>query len=453
MSTEDQIQSDQAESPTASSKVSSKESSSYVNLDASLDMTTKDGSTESWFANTDEYQAIEGPAPEKQDVTAKRKVNLPSLPCDLDVYCLTSLRAEGGTARVYRAFETHSKQPIAIKLLRRRFHSDELIKTVFMRHGKALSQVNLPHFHQVIDSGDSPWGPWWAMNWVEGETLTQIIKQGIQWKGTRLITLMSQLCDALIGLHTQDIIHGDLTPDNVIYHHDPRSGQEQLTLIDLALPIRLYREQEAKEYDSVEQSILAFGQPAYMAPECLKGDLPTSKSDLYGLGLLFFELCTGTPVYRGAPSEFLNDLLEKEAPTASSRQSPWPYPSSLDALISHLLSKNPQNRTISILEVKEQLQAMLQFLIKSEQHSKTEEFSSALLSQVRDEVQSILENKRTEAHEIQSKETDSNPVIKSSRTSDTLHVTPVQSTLTKLKTQLTWMVIGMIFAYLLSIFL
>ena len=207
------------------------------------EITDIDESVENWFANTDEYQAIEELQVQADMGEVRATITLPSLPCDLESYRLTSLRAEGGTARVYRAYEAHSKQPIAIKLLRRRFYHDEMIKSVFIRHGKALSQISLPHFHRVLDSGDSKWGSWWAMEWVEGETLSKMIKQGVYLEGKRLLILMSQLCDALIGLHEQGIVHGDLNPNNVIYYKDPRNGHEQLTLIDLALPIKLYQDQ------------------------------------------------------------------------------------------------------------------------------------------------------------------------------------------------------------------
>ena len=409
---------------------------------------SKDSNDESWLANTDEYQVLEE-AKESDELGAKLKVvSLPSLPCDLENYRLTSLRAEGGTARVYRAYETHSKQPIAIKLLRRRFHTDQVIKTIFMRHGKALSQIELPHFHRVIDSGDSIWGSWWAMEWVEGETLTHMIKQGVRWESKRLLSLMSQLCDALIGLHKQGVIHGDLTPDNIIYYKNPRSGFEQLTLIDLALPIKLYQEQKTQDHDTIQQSILAFGQPAYLAPECLKGELPTSQSDLYGLGLIFFELCTGTPVYRADSPNFVRDLLEREAPTAASRQSPWPYPSSLDALISHLLSKNPSNRKLSVVDVKEQLSSMLQFLQKSEQYSKTEEFSASALSHIVDEVQSNIETQGTPVNPSNREAS-----FKLSKTIETIKPVSSKKQIYLGKKELVWMLCGIICAYLLTLYL
>ena len=408
----------------------------------------KDGHDESWLANTDEYQTLEEPQVSDALGAKSKAISLPSLPCDLENYRLTSLRAEGGTARVYRAYETHSKQPIAIKLLRRRFHTDQVIKTIFIRHGKALSQIELPHFHRVIDSGDSIWGSWWAMEWVEGETLTHMIKQGVRWESKRLLSLMGQLCDALIGLHQQGIIHGDLTPDNIIYYKNPRSGFEQLTLIDLALPIKLYQEQKLQDQDAIQQSILAFGQPAYLAPECLKGELPTRQSDLYGLGLIFFELCTGTSVYRADSPNFVRDLLEKEAPTAASRQSPWPYPSSLDALISHLLSKNPDNRKLSVADVKEQLSSMLEFLQKSEQYSKTEEFSASALSLIVDEMQSTIETQGTAVNS-----SDREVIFNLSNTIETMKPVSSKKRTYLGKKELVWMLCGIICAYLLTLYL
>ena len=306
------------------------------------------------------------------------RMDLPTTPCDLDTYTLTELSAEGGTARIYRAFESHSKERVAIKLLRRRFQNDSFISKLFKRHGEALKQLDVPYFAKVLDTGDSPWGPWWALEWVEGHTLRAAIDRGTHWSSNRLFKLMIQLCEALEGLHKMNITHGDLNANNVMYTPSSRpEDSERLTLIDLALPIKLHladdvqkldglQEEDDHERHSTEQrmsdELRVFGQPIYLAPECLKGQQPNYRTDLYSLGMVFFELTTGTLPFQTKLPGVIYDVLMKNAPAASMIQKPWPYPPSLDALIGNLLSKVPQERCGSVQEVKEQLSQMMSYL-------------------------------------------------------------------------------------------
>jgi eukaryotic-like serine/threonine-protein kinase len=420
------------------------------------------------FAPTEEHEALD--LPEETPL-----ISLPNVPCDLDTYTLTHLYAEGGTARVYKAFESHSKQPVAIKLLRRRFQDDLVMKTIFLRHGRALSKLNLPHFAKILNCGESPWGPWWAIEWVEGETLKDMISKGVHWHSQRLLSLMSQLCEVITALHSQDIVHGDLKPDNVIYSKSSRTGEERLTLIDLALPINtpvdlgidLDKEQlnevNLKKIQSQNKSF-AFGNPVYLAPECIKGRPADFKSDLYGLGLLFFELSTGTLPYNTKIPEVIFDILHKEAPSASRRQSPWPYPSSLDALISNLLSKRPADRIATADDLTEQINKMLLFLNKQEEYSQTEEFSFSRLSQIRkNSTDRGLENGSLPSISIPSDDTvsmtdhalrDSQAGLKkhlgsARKTEQNQHSIKRQSSATKLRLKdLVWFLLGLIIAYL-----
>ena len=306
------------------------------------------------------------------------RVDLPTPRCDFDTYTLTELSAEGGTARIYRAFESHSKDPVAIKLLRRRFQNDPFISGLFKRHGEAMKKLDVSHFAKVLDTGTSPWGPWWSLEWIEGYTLRAAIDRGTRWSSGRLFKLMLQLCEALEGLHAIGITHGDLSADNVMYTPPTRpEGQEKFTLIDLALPIKLHLADDVQKLDDLEEDddyerhsteqrmsdeLRVFGQPIYLAPECLKGQRPSHRTDLYSLGMLFFELTTGTLPFQTKLPGVIHDVLNKNAPAASMIQNPWPYPPALDALIGNLLSKVPSERCNSAQEVKEQLLQMMTYM-------------------------------------------------------------------------------------------
>ena len=361
------------------------------------------------FAPTAEFAAIDTVEAPIDSLNIEH-TQLPSVPCDLDTYTLSQLYAEGGTARVYRGFESHSKQPIAIKLLRRRFHGDALLSNNFRRQGIALSHQKLPNFPQVFGAGHSKWGPWWAMEWIEGESLRVLLNRGVQWEGRRLLSLLSQLCQTIKALHQQGIIHGDIKPDNIIYSRDRKSGVETLTLIDLALPLSLHFAADVKHLEkSGEESfnrstestesqerlnseLQIFGQPIYLAPECLRGDPADRRSDLYSLGILFFELSTGTLPFSAKLPEVILEVLHKEAPLASMRQSPWPYPATLDALISNLLSKRPADRLQSVNEVIRELDLMISGLDRYPNESTTHEYSASYMGDIRQDLTEVNQN-------------------------------------------------------------
>ena len=336
------------------------------------------------------------------------EVMLPAPPCDLETYTITQLSAEGGTARIYRALESHSKDHVAIKLLRRRFHSDPIISTLFLRHGAALKHISLPHFANVLDAGVSEWGPWWAIEWVEGKTLREVIDQGAHWNSEQLLRLMINLCDALEGLHQLGITHGDLSPQNIMYTPPQRASDvDKVTLIDVALPIatqyytssadrppNTLAETEVINAEDLETEALeaaafdaaspdldddthppykVFGQPCYIAPECFRGKRPDQRSDLYSFGVILFELTTGTLPFTSSIPGVIFEVLNQEAPVASIRQTPWPYPPALDALIGNLLSKSPRERCASVAEVRAQLEQMRHHLGKRHELNMTEE--------------------------------------------------------------------------------
>ena len=339
---------------------------------------------------------------------SRKHIELPSAPCDLESYTITGLHAEGGTARIYRAFESHSKRPVAIKILRRRFHYDDVISSLFRRHHKALQSLELPHFANVTDSGDSPWGPWGALEWVPGRDLRALIDEGAHWSSQRLFRLMLQLCEALEQLHQRGVTHGDLSARNVIYSEAVEArSEEQLTLIDISLPMRLNLAHDmarlealdaAETHEDTERDlshmvssrkhteermsneISVFGQPVYLAPECLRGDPANARSDLYSLGVLFFELTTGTLPFSGSIPRIINAVLNQEAPAPSIHQKPWPYPIALDALISNLLSKRPEDRCASVSEVKRQLFNMSRDSLNESHTQVTDEFQRAHLA-------------------------------------------------------------------------
>ena len=165
-------------------------------------------------------------------------IHLPPIPFTLNHYELTQQIGEGGTARVYFGYDLQSKEPIALKLLKRRFHNDFKIRKAFLQQGAILEKCRIDNFAQIYATGESQWGPWWCMEWIKGVSLKDLLQQGVHWNAHGILTLSIQCCQALEALHQQGLIHGDIKPDNLIYTGNTRDPQNsQLTLIDLQLSL------------------------------------------------------------------------------------------------------------------------------------------------------------------------------------------------------------------------
>ena len=401
----------------------------------------EEGDTAEYRAiDTGQHEAITD-EPTSQALSEKTKlIDLPKLPSVIGRYRLERYVGEGGTARVYYGVDLNGGPPIAFKLLRRRFQNDFEIRKAFAQQGALLESVSMPYLAEAYSTGESQWGPWWALRWIEGVNLNQLIQQGVQWKAVDLHTLMLQVCEALDALHSAQCVHGDLKPENLIYSGNPRMPRSaQLTLIDMRLHPKLsavsaslqaptptleqssYKgpdeqdphpvpavagdvyeallpdrvDQESGEPDVLEQvdpdnvslvpksptsaapdqtlpntthplTPFIFGTPSYMSPEHLRGETLTPASDLYSLGVLMFELCTGTTPFVGSIARVIKETLHKPTPAPSKRQSPWPYSAQLEALIINLLSKRSSARCQSAREVKMILERELQSSLEIE---------------------------------------------------------------------------------------
>lgn len=268
-----------------------------------------------------------------------------TLPILLGPYMLERLAGEGGSAWVYRGRAIHSGVEVAFKLLKRRHHSPALT-SAFLQQGRALSALSSPYLPAVIEVGEGAWGPWWAMSWVEGARLGELLSKGVQWGSAGVYHLVDCCCEALSALHKGGLIHGDVKPDNLIYVGSPQSPQRsKMVLIDPRLEL------VNAEANRAHDQPFIFGTPAYMSPEHLRGEALSPASDLYSLGVLLYQLTTGVCPFTGELSQLIDDKLSQPVPPPSVRHRPWPYHAALEALILNLMSRKPGARLQSVEEV------------------------------------------------------------------------------------------------------
>jgi serine/threonine-protein kinase len=195
-------------------------------------------------------------------------------------YRVLHLIGEGGVGRVYRAEDVTLGRPVALKVLRRELGGDPALLQQFRSEATLLAAIQHPHLVQIYTLGDAPEGTFFAMELVEGETLTEAVersqKKGMHLPLDRLLACLAQIASAVDCLHQHGVLHRDIKPDNIAL--DP--FRERAVLIDVGVAQRVGRGQ------------LAAGTPGFVAPEVIFGEPATAASDVFSLAVTAFEALT-----------------------------------------------------------------------------------------------------------------------------------------------------------------
>jgi len=190
----------------------------------------------------------------------------------------------GGVATVYLATDTLLGRSVAIKVLNP--DVDPGLKRRFLSEARAVAVLNHPNIVDVYDVGEEDGTPFIVMEYVDGQSLKEFIKNQGRLPLERAKAIVSQVADALSYAHKNKIIHCDVKPQNILISKDGRAK-----LVDFGIA--------QAQIDSTQTSSgRAYGTPLYMAPEQLLGDKVDERTDIYSLGLVLWECITGTPPQR-----------------------------------------------------------------------------------------------------------------------------------------------------------
>ncbi len=200
-------------------------------------------------------------------------------------YELKDVLGEGGMGTVYRAYDPTLDRPAAVKVIRAKALSREG-KERFLREARACSKISHPNIITVYAAGEENSEPYMAMEFIDGETLRDIINKGpLDWRtATRWIVA---LLDALQRLHTEGIVHRDLKPENIMVTRDGT-----VKLMDFGL-VHLTTE------TALTQEGTTMGTVPYMSPEQVMGKRLDARSDLFSLATIYHEMLTGMHPFRG----------------------------------------------------------------------------------------------------------------------------------------------------------
>jgi len=219
-------------------------------------------------------------------------------------YRIIALLGKGGMGEVYRADDLTLGQPVALKFLPDEAARDQGLLERFKNEVRIARRVSHPNVCRVYDVGDMEGHTFFTMEYVDGEDLASLLRRIGRLPEDKALDIARQLCAGLAAAHTKGVLHRDLKPANIML-----DGRGQVVVTDFGL---------AGVADQIQGAEVRSGTPAYMAPEQLAGKEVSTRSDIYSLGLVLYEVFTGKRAFAESPSEKLRPRSDKTLSRPSS---------------------------------------------------------------------------------------------------------------------------------------
>ena len=249
---------------------------------------------------------------------------------------------EGGMANVYLANDKILDRKVAIKVLRGDLSSDDKFIRRFQREALSVSNLSHPNIVEVYDVGEEDGEYYIVMEYIEGKTLKQLLKKRESLTLTEVIDIMTQLTDGISHAHESYIIHRDIKPQNIMIQDDGR-----IKITDFGIAMALNATQ-------LTQTNSVMGSVHYLPPEQASGKGATVKSDIYSMGILMYELLTGTVPFKGDNAVEIALKHMKDKIPSIRKQDPS-IPQSVENILLKATAKNPRNRYDTAKEMHEDL--------------------------------------------------------------------------------------------------
>ncbi|QRK07146.1 serine/threonine protein kinase [Archangium violaceum] len=258
-------------------------------------------------------------------------------------YRLLSQLGAGGMGVVYLAEHLGLRKSVAVKLLRGELSRDPTFARRFEQEAIAASQIGHEHIVNVTDLGRTPTGElFYVMELLEGESLGALLLREHFLPLGRAVPILTQVCRALEAAHARGIVHRDVKPQNVMLLR--RQGQADFVKV---VDFGISKVMQGQPGNGLTEAGAILGTANYMAPEQAAGGPVDARADVYSVGVLTYELCTGSRPFRG-DNTFATMLqhLEATAEPPSRRRPDLGLPPELDALVLSALAKDPAARPI-----------------------------------------------------------------------------------------------------------
>ena len=264
-------------------------------------------------------------------------------------YELKKRLARGGMAEVFLAEDQLLGRPVAVKVLFPEFASDPNFVERFRREAQAAANLNHPNIVGVFDWGKERNTYYIVMEYVEGKTLSQLIRKEGPLPAARVAEIADGIASALGFAHKGDVVHRDMKSGNVII-----SDTGQIKVADFGIATAI----SAGSDTDLTQTGAVMGTANYFSPEQAQGLTVDGRSDLYSLGVVMYEMLTGAPPFTGETSISIayKHVQEQPEPISSKRQG---VPEALQVITAKLLNKNPDRRYPSAGELQTDLHRFL----------------------------------------------------------------------------------------------
>jgi len=250
----------------------------------------------------------------------------------LDHYRIESLVARSGMASVFRATDTRTGQPVAIKIPHEEMEGDPVLYERFQREAEIGKMLDHPGIMKVYEL-PVPGRLYTVMEWVDGRPLRKVMGVARKLPPERAINIAVRVLEALDHMHSRGVAHRDLKPENIML-----DGEDRIKLIDFGIASKAGARRLT--FGKLSQ---VMGTPDYISPEQVKGKRGDRRSDLYSLGVILYEMLAGKAPFNGANAfAIMNDrLLNNPVPPRAANAEITPE---MQEILYRALEREPVNR-------------------------------------------------------------------------------------------------------------
>ncbi len=257
----------------------------------------------------------------------------------LDHYRLDDVVAHSGMGTLYRATDLRDGRRVAVKIPKPEMEADPVLLERFRREQEIGQLLDHPGIVKTLD-GEERSRVYMVQEWVDGRLLRAVMNEERPLGVERATSIILAICDALDAMHKVGIVHRDLKPENVMI-----DAGDRIKIIDFGIAMK----EDARRITQVGFSSM-LGTPDYISPEQVQGKRGDQRSDIYALGIMFYEMLTGTVPFTGAnPLAVMNDRLVIDPPPPSAIN-PEISPE-LEEIVFRALEKDPRHRYATASEM------------------------------------------------------------------------------------------------------
>lgn len=259
-------------------------------------------------------------------------------------YDIVAELGRGGMGVVYKGYESSLNRYVAIKVLAESLAHDESVKERFLREARSMASLNDPHIIQIYFIGEHEGQTFFVMEFVEGESLGSLLKRDGKLRPEQAARVIYQTAMGLATAHDKGVIHRDIKPGNLMV-----TSRGAIKIADFG--IALVTQDFSKKLTSTGEFV---GTPGYLSPEVCLGKPVDSRSDIFSLGIVLFEMLTGRmPFTDESPLGLMLEVVRAEIPDV--RQLNSDVDAELSRILSRMIAKDPNERYNNCHELAEDL--------------------------------------------------------------------------------------------------